>query len=113
MATDGALSPVALPHRLAIGRALTRAGDPVKAEHYLQWTDTWFLTALPSAVQFAFGPYNSYQRGLAFEAAGDSARAKLHLERFVDMVDRPPPAIKAQVDDAKARLARLGGDVRR
>jgi hypothetical protein len=29
------------------------------------------------------------------------------------MVDKPPPSIKPQITDAKARLARLTGDVRR
>ena len=94
-------------------RALTRAGDPSRAEYYLQWTDAWFTDARFSAVEFIMAPYTSYQRGLAFEAAGDRARAKLHFERFIDMVDRPPPKIKRHVDDAKARLARLAGDARR
>jgi hypothetical protein len=100
-------------HRLAIGRALTRAGDPARAEHYLQWTDAWNADGRTASVQFMIGPYTSYQRGLAFEAAGNRERAKLHLERFIEMVDRPPPSIKPQLDDAKARLARLAGDVRR
>jgi hypothetical protein len=100
-------------HRLAIGRALTRAGDPARAVHYLQWTDAWNADGRTASVQFMIGPYTSYQRGLAFEAAGNRERAKLHLERFIEMVDRPPPSIKPQLDDAKARLARLAGDVRR
>jgi hypothetical protein len=36
----------------------------------------------------------------------------MHFERFIDMVDKPPPAIRSQIDDAKARLARLRGDAR-
>jgi len=103
---------VAALHRLAIGRALT-AIDPARAEHYLQWTDSWYTEGRAATVKFIIGPYNSYQRGLAFEAAGDRARAKLHFERFVEMVDRPPPSIKPQVDDAKARLTRLTGGTRR
>jgi hypothetical protein len=69
--------------------------------------------SLVVVVVVVVGPYNSYQRALAFQAAGDRARAKLHFERFVDMVDRPPPAIKPQTDDARARLAKLSGDARR
>ena len=113
ISSGGWFASSALLHRLAIGRSLTRSGDHAKAEHYLQWTDARFIDARASAVAFTFGPYNSYQRALAFEAAGDRARAKLHFERFVDMVDRPPPAIKPQTDDAKARLAKLTGDARR
>jgi serine/threonine-protein kinase len=100
-------------HRLAIGRALTRAGEPARAEHYLQWTDAWYPLGHQASVQFMIGPYNSYQRALAFEAAGDRARAKLYFERFIEMVDLPPSSIRPQVDDAKARLARLTADVRR
>ena len=100
-------------HRLAIGRALTRVGDPARAEYYLQWTDAWYASGPHGSAQFMIGPYNSYQRALAFEAVGNRERAKLHLERFIEMVDRPSPAIRAQVDDAEARLARLTGDVQR
>jgi hypothetical protein len=53
--------------------------------------------------------YNSYERGVAREAAGDAAGAILHLERFVDAVDKPPPAFVARVADAEARLRRLAG----
>ncbi|HEX5075302.1 MAG TPA: hypothetical protein VFW03_18980 [Gemmatimonadaceae bacterium] len=109
----GDFTTITALHRLAIGRALTRAGDPSRAEHYLQWTDAWFTDARSSALAFMMAPYTSYQRALAFEAAGDRARAKLHFERFIDRVDRPPPSIKPQVDDAKSRLARLSGDARR
>ena len=113
MATGNTFSPTMPLHRLAIGRALRRAGDPVKAEDYLQWTDAVVLAVRPAAVHAAFAPYNAYERALAFEAAGDRRRAIIQYERFINAVDRPPPAIKPQVDDAKARLAKLAGDARR
>jgi hypothetical protein len=113
IATGWPFPSIAALHRLAIGSALTRAGDPSRAEHYLQWTDAWNPDGRTASVQFMIGPYTSYQRGLAFDAAGNRERAKLHLERFIEMVDRPPPSIKPQLDDAKARLAQLAGDVRR
>jgi TolB-like protein len=100
-------------HRWAIGRALVRAGDPARAEHYLQWTDAVSTIARPAAMAVAFGSYNAYQRGLALEAAGDRARAIAQFEQFIDTVDKPPPSIKPQLDDAKARVAKLGGDARR
>jgi hypothetical protein len=99
--------------RLAIGRALTRAGDPKKAEHYLQWPDARFVDPRSATLAFIFAPYTSYERGVAFEAAGDTTRARLHLERFIEAVDKPPAAIRPQVEDAKRRLARLGGDAAR
>ena len=110
IARPGMLSSAMFLHRLAVGRALTRAGDPARAEYYLQWTDTRFADARASSVQYALQPYNSYQRGLAFDIAGDRSRAMLHLERFVRSVDLVPPALARQMEDAKVRLARLAGD---
>ena len=106
MRTTTQLANVALT-RLAIGRALTLSADPKRAEHYLQWTDA-ILTARRSVqIARAVAPYSSYQRGLAAEAAGDRRTAILHLRRFVDFVDRPPPSLQDQIRDAKARLSRL------
>ena len=110
----GTFAPTAFVHRLVIGQSLVRSGNPAKAEHYLQWTDTRsFSDQRIGQMAFAFGKYSGYQRALALEAAGELGRAKLHYERFVDMVDMPPPSIRPQVADARARLARLTGDVRR
>jgi TolB-like protein len=95
--------------RAAIGRGLVRRGDPARAEHYQQWGDAVVNTARAISVQAAMGPYASYDRGLAREAAGDRFGAILHLQRFVEGVDRPTPAVQQQVDDAKARLKRLTG----
>jgi hypothetical protein len=113
MALGGTFGPVIFVHHIAIGRGLTKKRDAAGAERYLQWADVRSGNIRMASVAFAFAPYTSYERALAFEAANDRARAKLHFERFVDMVDMPPPAIKAKVHDAKARLARLGGDARR
>ena len=93
--------------RLAIGRALTLAGDHKRAEQYLQWTDAIVTARRSVQIAKSVGPYNSYQRGLAAEAAGNRRAAIFHLRRFVDFVDTPPPALVDQVNDAKARLSRL------
>jgi TolB-like protein len=99
---------VAMPlTRAAIGRDLVRRGEAARAEHYLQWPDA-LATATRSVINLsAMGSYSSYDRGLAREAAGDRAGAILHLQRFVEAVDDPPPPMRQQVDDAKARLERL------
>ena len=98
--------------RVAIGRGLVRSNDAGRAERYLQWTDAG-VTGLRSNLVWTTGEsYNSYDRGLAREAAGDRAGAVLHLQRFVEMMDQPPPALRQQVDDAKARLKRLTAQVR-
>jgi hypothetical protein len=93
--------------RLAIGRALTLAGNPKGSEHYLQWPDAFTLSRRYRQVARSANPYISYERGIAAEAAGERRDAILHLRRFVDQVDRPPPGIVDQLNDAKARLARL------
>lgn len=81
--------------------------DPARAEHYLQWTDAAVNLPRSAHVVHTMSPYTNYERGLAQEALGDTARALLYLERFVDAVDMPPPAWRSRVADAKARLARL------
>ncbi|HEX6317102.1 MAG TPA: serine/threonine-protein kinase [Gemmatimonadaceae bacterium] len=93
--------------RLAIGRSLTLGGDPRRAERYLQWTDASPVDRRSLQILRAMGPYSSYERGIAAEAAGDRGAAIMHLRRFVTFVDRPPPNLRNQVEDAKARLARL------
>jgi hypothetical protein len=93
--------------RAAIGRALVRNNEPARAEHYLQWTDAVVNGLRPFTVQAVGLSYNSYDRGLAREAAGDRAGAILHLSRFVEMMDQPPASMRQQVEDAKARLKRL------
>jgi serine/threonine-protein kinase len=107
MAASTTFMPAISLTRLAIGRDLTRRGDPERAEYYLQWTDA--LVTLPRnvAVNSTMLGYNSYDRGLAREAAGDRTGAILHLQRFVELVDQPTPALQSQADDAKARLKRL------
>ena len=93
--------------RLAIGRALTLGGDPKRAEHYLQWTDAMPADRRSLQTVRTMLAFNSYERGIAAEAAGDQRAAIRHLRNFIVSVDRPPPTLRSQVDDAKARLARL------
>ncbi|HSA56503.1 MAG TPA: serine/threonine-protein kinase [Gemmatimonadaceae bacterium] len=93
--------------RLAIGRALTLAGDPKGSERYLMWLDGITVARRATQVQRSAASYTAYERGIAAEAAGDRRAAILHLRRFVELVDKPPPGIIDQVNDAKARLARL------
>ena len=107
MQTQRTFLPTVALSRLAIGRSLTLAGDPRRAEHYLQWTDGRLGARRASQILRTMTPYTSYQRGVAAEAAGDQRAAILHLRRFVELVDQPPAGIADQVSDAKARLARL------
>ena len=93
--------------RLAIGRALTLAGDPRRAEYYLQWTDGTSPSRRQVQILRSVTSYTAYQRGIAAEAAGDRRAAILYLRRFVESVDQPPPALADQVRDAKARLEKL------
>lgn len=107
MRTEQTFLPTVSLSRLAIGRSLTLAGDPQRAEHYLQWTDGRLPSRRSTQVLRMVMPYLSYQRGIAAEASGDRRAAILHLRRFVDQVDRPPASLVDQITDARARLARL------
>ncbi|MEX2180780.1 MAG: serine/threonine-protein kinase [Gemmatimonadaceae bacterium] len=107
MVASTTFTPAISLNRLAIGRDLTRRGNPERAEHYLQWTDAVGTSTRNVAVVSTMLGYNSYDRGLAREAAGDRTGAILHLQRFVELVDQPTPALQPQLDDAKARIKRL------
>jgi len=111
--TRGRVFAASLPlNRLALGRGLVRAGDPVAAERYLQWSDAVVNTVRLRMIVFPMAVFNSYQRGLAAEAAGDRGRAIMYFERFVASVDQPASALEPAVADARARLARLVVEMR-
>ncbi len=112
IATANSLAPATAVHRLALGRALVRGRNPAKAEYYLQWTDAVNVGLDVSLTQHMMLGYNSYERALAFESAGDRTRAMLHFQRFLQTVDRPGPAQQTQVDDARARLTKLAAAAR-
>ena len=110
----GTILDVSLPiHRAALGRALLRSGDAAGAERLLQWPDMASSSVRGSLLQFEFAHYTSYERGLAAEAMGDTRSAIRFYNDFVVMIDRPPPVMEASMKDAKARLAKLAGDVAR
>jgi hypothetical protein len=58
-------------------------------------------------VKCALAPLVNYERGMAFEEAGDRRAAAFRLERFVDAYDQPPVAHRGLVDNAKRRLSQL------
>lgn len=107
MARSLTFAPALPLTRAAVGRSLVKSGNPQRAEHYLMWTDAMSTTRRTVSVLNTASTLNHYERGLASEAAGDRAGAMLYLTRFVGMMDQPPPSLRGQVDDAKARLARL------
>jgi hypothetical protein len=107
MRTGGALLSVMAIDRLVIGRAVRRRGTPAEAERYLMWPDAATNSPRNSTVRFALGTLVCYERGMAFEEAGDRRAATYWLRRFVSAYDVPPAAHRALVDDAKRRLAQL------
>jgi serine/threonine-protein kinase len=93
--------------RLVVARALRRRGTPAEAERYLMWPDAETNNVRNFAVKFALGPLVGYERGLAFEEAGNHGAAEYQLQQFVDAYDRPLPSQRDLVSDAKRRLAEL------
>jgi hypothetical protein len=71
------------------------------------WSDAAVNTARNITVQFALASLVNYERGVAFDEAGNRQAAVFRLRRFLDAYDQPPPAHRALVDDAKRRLAQL------
>ena len=60
-----------------------------------------------STVRFALGSLVNYERGVAFDEAGNRQAAAFRLRRFVEAYDQPPPSHRMLVEDAKRRLAQL------
>ena len=93
--------------RLIVARALRRRGTPADAERYLMWPDAQTNSVRNFAVKFGLAPLVRYERGLAFEEAGNRRAAAFQLQRFVEAYDRPPAQHLELVNDAKRRLAEL------
>ncbi len=107
MQTARFFSPAVPLHRVAIGRALVRAGDPGRAEHYLQWYDGFPVDEAPILSRELGWVFSAYERGIAAEARGDTRGAILQLQRVVRWIDQPSTELKPMVDDARRRLDRL------
>ena len=107
MRDGNALGTVLAIDRLVVGRALRQRGAPAEAERYLMWSDAAVNTARNITVQFAVGSLVNYERGVAFDEAGNREAAAFRLRRFTEAYDQPSPAHRPLVDDAKRRLAQL------
>jgi TolB-like protein len=107
MRAGGALASALAIDRLVVARVLRKRGVPADAERYLMWTDAATNAMRNMTLQFALGSLVNYERGVAFDEAGNRKAAVFRLRRFVDSYDEPPRAHRALVDDAKRRLARL------
>ena len=71
------------------------------------WSDAATNAMRQMTVQFALGSLLNYERGVAFDEAGNRKAAAFRLRRFVDEYDQPPIAHRVLVEDAKRRLATL------
>jgi hypothetical protein len=92
--------------RLVVARALRQRGAPAEAERYLMWPDAALNSARTMSTVF-ITPLVAFERGVAFEEAGQRSEAIRHLRMFVKLYDHPPPAHAGMVEEAKSRLARL------
>ena len=107
MRTGGVLVSAIAVQRFEVARALRRRGTPADVERYLMWPDAATNVTRNMTVRFSIGPLVHYERGVAFEEAGDRAAAARQLRRFIQSYDQPPPAHRALVEDATRRLAQL------
>ena len=93
--------------RLVIARSLRRRGTPAESERYLMWIDASTPVLRNGSVKAAMAPLVNYERGVAFDEAGNRAAATFWLHRFLTMYDQPPAAHRSIVGDARNRLAQL------
>ena len=108
MRLGGFLLSVEAIDRLVIARSLRRRGAPAEAERYLMWPDAATNATRNMTVKFPLAPLVRYERGVAFDEAGDRRNAAYQLQRFLDAYDQPPARHRALVDDARRRLAHIG-----
>ncbi|WP_411279402.1 serine/threonine-protein kinase [Gemmatimonas sp.] len=93
--------------RFVITRALRKRGDAAAVERYLMWTDGGMNTPAEWTTLRTVLPIVQFERGSAFDAAGNREAAIIQYRRFVELYDQPPPAHRAMVEEAKERLAVL------
>jgi len=93
--------------RLAVSRALRKRGKPGEVERYLMWTDAAPNATRSLVLKIALTPLVRYERGVAFDEAGDRQAAALQLQKFLTAYDQPPASHRALVEDARKRLAAL------
>ncbi|MEJ7760974.1 MAG: hypothetical protein WKF55_15445 [Gemmatimonadaceae bacterium] len=94
-------------NRIVVARGLRRAGQSANAERYIMWPDARPSSAANVVTVAVMSAITEFERGSAFDAAGHRASAAVHYRRFVAAYDQPPPAHRAMVDTAKARLSVL------
>jgi len=94
-------------NRIVVARGLRRAGQSADAERYIMWPDARLSSPANAGTASVMSAITEFERGRAFDAAGNRTRAIVHYRRFVDKYDQPPPAHRAMVDTAKARLSAL------
>jgi hypothetical protein len=72
--------------------------------------------AKPSEVKMYFDPAYlpriSFRLAEMYEAKGDKAKAADYYQRFIALRRDADPELQPQVQEAKRRLAALGGDAR-
>ena len=93
--------------RLAVARALRKRGKPEEVERYLMWPDAAPNATRNLVLKIALTPLVRYERGVAFDEAGDRRAAEFQLRKFLEAYDQPPAAHRGLVDDARKRLATL------
>ena len=93
--------------RLVVARALRQRGAPADAERYLMWVDAAVNNPRSSSVFAFMYPLISYERGLAFDEAGQLEAAAYQLRRVLQILDAPMDKHQIVLDDARNRLERI------
>ncbi|MDQ3081306.1 MAG: hypothetical protein M3R07_03735, partial [Gemmatimonadota bacterium] len=107
MRSIGYVLAVEAVNRIVVARGLRRAGQSADAERYIMWPDARVNSLANVGTFSVMSAITEFERGRAFDAAGNRTGAIVHYRRFVDRYDQPPPAHRAMVDTAKARLSAL------
>ena len=96
--------------RLLGAQWLTEHGKPAAADSLLRFTQGWAIAGMAGAAYPIAGAAH-LQRSRIAESMGNRDKAVEYSRIFLAAYDLPSPRAKAWVDEAKARIKRLGGTV--
>jgi serine/threonine-protein kinase len=98
--------------RLAAGRIKADAGQAAVADSLLNYYESGVPSVTSQFVLKQTAALAAFERGRAWDRAGDSVRAVRFYREFLRLYDLPPPQHQPYIEEAASALVRLtgGGD---
>lgn len=98
-------------NRLAAATWLLESGDTAQAARLLIWFQSTDISGWEASFTYAVTPLAHLMLAQIEEGRGNSLSAKAHYVRFLGQYDSPMPTQGHLVEEARAALGRLSGQV--